>query len=383
MPETLSEASMFQFKSFLAQLEYASVNLESPPTIRVQSISTKSKVDFVGRSWRNRRHKDSESNEFAKEIVEAVNDLEASTEDLHVHLQVSIDGKASEYSQMDVGNMSNRNQGGKKSIDKSTSYRLLSPFWSFDDIALASKTSAEIQRALALVQFKDLIYEEWGMKEVEPFPICALNFFGPSGTGKTMAAHAVAHQLERNLLMLSVAEIESKYVGESPKNLADAFEFAKSMKAVLFFDEADSILGKRIPGVSQGSEQAINSLRSQMLVSLDSFEGIAIFATNLVATYDFAFANRIHHVQFHMPGYDERRQIWGKHLPPKLPVESEINLNKLAAISEGFSGRDIKNTVTSAIGRIVLEARDILEEEDLLSAIAATKSKVSVEKESV
>ena len=164
-------------------------------------------------------------------------------------------------------------------------------------------------------------------------------------------------------------------MGESPKNLAGAFRFAEAVGAILFFDEADAFLGKRIANVSQGSEQAINSMRSQMLVSLDRFKGVVIFATNFVAAYDPAFGNRMHQIEFKLPGPDERTKIWQRHLPANLPISGEIDYLSLSVKSDGFSGRDIKNTVLQAIANVLINGKFEVAQHDLLDAIEDLKRK--------
>lgn len=232
--------------------------------------------------------------------------------------------------------------------------RSMRPKYSFDQMILNDALLREIKVALMTIQKQHQIYHEWGFAEIDATPKAILNFYGPPGTGKTMAAHAVAHELNAPIIALNYAEIESKFVGDAPKNLVAAFEQASLEQAVLFFDEADSFLGKRIADVSSGSEQAINSLRSQMLILLEEFEGVVIFATNLVGNYDEAFESRIlKHLEFTLPNGPTRAQLIKKMIPSKLPLApgtlSESQLKELAEISEGFAGRELKNAVLDAI----------------------------------
>ena len=180
-----------------------------------------------------------------------------------------------------------------------------------------------------------------------------LNFYGPPGTGKTMCAHAIANFLQRPLLSLNYSEIESKYVGEAPKNLQQAFDVAKEYNCVMFFDEADSFLGKRIENVTQGADQALNSLRSQMLILLEEFSGVVLFATNLVTNFDKAFESRIlKHIKFELPNEEARTRIISKMLPKQLPFSSNYSFEDLQLISkeaEGFSGREIKSAILETL----------------------------------
>lgn len=180
-----------------------------------------------------------------------------------------------------------------------------------------------------------------------------MNFYGPPGTGKTMCAHAIANALGKKLLALNYSEIESKYVGDAPKNLQRAFEIATKEDCVLFFDEADSFLGKRIQNVSQGADQALNSLRSQMLILLEEHAGVVIFATNLVSNFDSAFESRIlKHIKFELPNEEARIAIIKKMIPAKLPMPvplTDEQFHELSKIIDGFSGREIKNAILDTL----------------------------------
>lgn len=241
---------------------------------------------------------------------------------------------------------------GKKA-DKGNDYvpvfMPVKPWYDFSQIILPKDTKDSIEENLKIIQKKDLIFSKWGFSEIEPVLKMILNFYGPSGTGKTMCAHAIAKKLDKPLLALNYAEIESKYVGDAAKNLKKAFDTAKDLDAVMFFDEADSFLGKRIENVSHGSDQAINSLRSQMLILLEEFSGIVLFATNLVSNFDKAFESRIlDHIKFELPDKKARAEIIKAKMPSKLPLErpfAEEDFLEAADLIEGFSGRDIKNAV--------------------------------------
>lgn len=243
----------------------------------------------------------------------------------------------------------------KESIksEEEPAYVPTTPLYSFDQIILPPEIKEEISAALNVLRYQDLIYNKWGFKEVDPIPKSVINFYGPPGTGKTMSAHAIARELGKSLLALNYAEIESKYVGEAPKNLIKAFNEAKKIDAVLFFDEADSFLGKRIKNVTQGAEQALNSLRSQMLMLLEQHNGIVVFATNLVTNFDSAFESRIlKHIKFELPNKEARKAIISKMMPSQLPMKealSQDQLEELAGICDGFSGRELKGVILETL----------------------------------
>lgn len=242
----------------------------------------------------------------------------------------------------------------KNSEDTVLNVLPIEPKFNLSQMVLSEKVEKELKDVITLVKLRKKIYDDWGFAEIDPIPRAIINFFGKPGTGKTMAAHALASEFGTKILILNYADIESKYVGDAPKNLMAAFNIAKEHNALLFFDEADSFLGKRIGNVTHSADQAINSLRSQLLMLLEEFNGTVIFATNLIKNYDSAFKSRIlKHVQFELPTKELRIALIKKMLPMKMPLENnaftEERFLELAEKSEGFSGREIKNAVLNGI----------------------------------
>lgn len=225
----------------------------------------------------------------------------------------------------------------------------IKPKYSFDKIILPQHVLDDLMNAVNIIMHRDLIFYQWGYNEIDPFARCIINMYGPAGTGKTMSAHAIADKVGKKLLALNYSEIESKYLGEAAKNLAAAFKVAKESDSVLFFDEADSFLGKRIQNVTQSSDQALNSLRSQMLILLENFEGVVIFATNLVSNFDEAFMSRIQkHIKFELPNAEQVAEILKKQIPSKLPLAHDLSqedYDRIGKCGEGLSGREIKNAI--------------------------------------
>lgn len=260
------------------------------------------------------------------------------------------------------------NENENDFVLKSQQYVAKDPQWSFEQIVLPDSVLDELETALNLVKYEPKVFGEWGLDKIEPFSRSALNFYGPPGTGKTMAAHAIASKLEKKILVASYAQIESKYHGEGPKNVEAIFIAAQRDEAVLFIDEADSLLSKRLQNVTQGSEQAINSMRSQLLICLEKFKGIVIFATNLVKNYDYAFETRIKSINFVMPDYETRLKIWKTHLLPTIPLDKDVDIEFLAKKYEDFCGRDIKNALVSACISAVVKGKEIVSQENLIKA---------------
>ncbi|WP_218841488.1 ATP-binding protein [Winogradskyella undariae] len=239
-------------------------------------------------------------------------------------------------------------------ISSSIGLRPVEPYYNLENVVLNKEIMEDVNSSIFLIKNQEKIYNEWGFSKIDNKPKLILNFYGPPGTGKTMTAHSIANEFNKTILLVNYSDIESKYVGDAPKNLDEAFKVAKENNAVLFFDEADSFLGKRIGDVSSSSDQAINSLRSQMLILLEEFDGIVIFATNIVKNYDKAFESRIlKHIKFDLPNKKERTEIIKSMLSISAPIEKKVfendSLNELAGISEGFSGRVIKNAVLSSL----------------------------------
>ena len=229
------------------------------------------------------------------------------------------------------------------------------PRENFERLQLPEDKIKEIERAVKRIELEREVFKEWGLYAIMPEPICALNFYGPPGTGKTLAADALANKLGKKIIRASYAEIESKYHGEGPKNVQAIFKEASEQDALLFIDEADSLLSKRLTNVTQGSEQAINSMRSQILICLEKFHGIVIFASNLVVNYDRAFVSRLTNIKFDLPDEEMREKIWKVHLLPtdgakvqlKIPLSDDIDFKALAKNYQ-LSGRSIRNAVVNA-----------------------------------
>lgn len=285
----------------------------------------------------------------SRELVKQVTAYVASRDDVEAALNgftLKIDLRMTKREPMPTPAAQPQTQQARK--DDLPVFTPIEPRYRFDQMILSDYVKKELEDAMKIVKYKDLIYNDWGFGEVDPVPRSILNFYGEPGTGKTMCAHAIAHSLGKPLLALNYSEIESKFVGEAAKNLQHAFETARDCDAVLFFDEADSFLGKRIENVTQGAEQALNSLRSQMLIQLEQFPGVVLFATNLVTNFDHAFESRIlKHIQFELPNQEARVSIIRKMIPSRLPMETltDDQLMEASALIDGFSGREIKSAI--------------------------------------
>ena len=226
----------------------------------------------------------------------------------------------------------------------------ITPRRTFDDVILPPTTHNALQTALAQVTQHELIFKRWGLGERHTSGLAlAFNFAGPPGTGKTICAEAIAHSLGRQLLVVRYAELESMWMGETPKNVAAIFRTARDEDAVLLFDEADAIATRRSTSVDSGAQRESNSVVNVLLQELERYTGVVIFATNLAANFDPAFERRIRtHVLFELPGETERARIWQVQLHPlRTPLAADVDFNDLARRYE-VSGGDIQNAVLKA-----------------------------------
>lgn len=164
-----------------------------------------------------------------------------------------------------------------------------------------------------------------------------------------MAAHAIAHALNKSLIAVNYSEIESKYVGETSKNLTKLFQVAKEHDAIIFFDEADAILSRRVTNMSNATDVSVNQTRSVLLTLMNNHVGLIIFTTNFIENYDSAFMRRIlSHILFELPDLENRIKLWHKYIPKNLPLYSDVNIETLAELSNDLSGSDISTSVLKA-----------------------------------
>lgn len=246
----------------------------------------------------------------------------------------------------------------------------------FSDLIFAPEVNRRIAALLCRIRHHRTLYEEWNLQKIDPQgKHVAVNFYGPSGTGKTRAAYALAAELGKPIIEVSYAELESKYVGVTSQNIEAAFAAAREHDAVLFFDEADSLLGKRLSRVTQASDHAVNTSRSVMLKQLDAFDGVVVFASNLVQSFDRAFVRRIlEHIELPLPDTATRTLLWQRFITPRITGRGTLDWAALATASDGFSGGLILDAVKLACARAVTTApadtAPVLLQEHLLSAIS-------------
>lgn len=197
------------------------------------------------------------------------------------------------------------------------------PCHGWDDLVLPADKEAQLRELCSQVRHRHLVYERWGFgrKLTRGRGISAL-FSGPPGTGKTMAAEVIAGDLQLDLYAIDLARVVSKYIGETEKNLSRIFAEAEHSNAILFFDEADALFGKRTE-VSDAHDRYANIETSFLLQRMEEYTGVIILASNLSENMDDAFLRRIRFVvEFPFPDAASRLAIWKAHFPGDAPVEA-------------------------------------------------------------
>jgi hypothetical protein len=216
----------------------------------------------------------------------------------------------------------------------------------WDDLVLLGP-QRQILREIALhVRNRFTVHEQWGFSRnsARDLGISTL-FSGPSGTGKTMAAEVLANELHLDLYRIDLSQVVSKYIGETEKNLARVFEAAEGGGAILLFDEADALFGKRSE-VKDSHDRYANIEISYLLQRMESYRGLAILTTNMKSALDSAFLRRIRFViQFPFPDAVLRAEIWRRIFPAQTPTNG-LDINRLAQLN--IAGGSIRNIAVRA-----------------------------------
>ncbi|MFN0076612.1 MAG: ATP-binding protein [Prosthecobacter sp.] len=217
-----------------------------------------------------------------------------------------------------------------------------------DKLILHPEVKRDIHAGLRALEIRADQERIWNLSAIQPQQgRCILNFYGPPGTGKTRAALGIALRLSKPLYQIDYSAVISKYLGDTAKHIALAFKQAREQDAVLFFDEADSLLSKRV-ATGESCSTSINQNRNCLMQELDRFDGVVIVTTNLFENYDPALLRRIQrHIKFRLPDASMRRELFALHLPN--PDRVKADYATLAALSRGLSGGDILNVCLNAI----------------------------------
>lgn len=217
----------------------------------------------------------------------------------------------------------------------------------WDQLVLPSEQSNLLHQITDQISCRNRVYEDWGFREQmnRGLGISAL-FAGESGTGKTMAAEVIANALELDLYRIDLSSVVSKYIGETEKNLRKLFDAAEDSGAILFFDEADALFGKRSE-VKDSHDRYANIEINYLLQRMESYRGLAILASNMKTSLDKAFVRRLRFiVDFPFPGIEERTEIWQKIFPLEAPLDKNIDYPRLAKLN--LTGGNIHNVALNA-----------------------------------
>jgi hypothetical protein len=225
---------------------------------------------------------------------------------------------------------------------------LLRPTATWDRLVLARDRMDQLREAVARLRHQTTVFDQWGFPDGRPGSRgVRLLFAGPPGTGKSLAAEAMAAELGLDLLTVDLSRLVSKWLGETEKNLAKVFERAERTQAVLLFDEADALFAKRTD-VADAHDRYANLETAYLLSRLERFDGLAILATNLKDQIDPAFIRRLECViDFNEPGIGERERLWLSHLPAGAPVADDVILAELAELYP-IAGGLIRNASLAA-----------------------------------
>jgi hypothetical protein len=218
----------------------------------------------------------------------------------------------------------------------------------WQDVVLPNDQIESIVELMARVRGRHKVYEQWGFgaKVGKGLGVSAL-FSGPPGTGKTMVAGLIAKELGLELYQVDISKIVSKYIGETEKNLASLFDAAEAGHAILLFDEADSLFGKRTD-VKSSNDRYANFETNYLLQRLETFTGICLLTSNHESNMDPAFQRRLSlHLRFELPDADERAKLWQAVLPASAPLAGVIDFAALGR-RYAMSGGYIKNAALRA-----------------------------------
>jgi len=219
--------------------------------------------------------------------------------------------------------------------------------YTFDDVILPARSVRQLRDVCRAIELRHIVHGQWGLARRMSGSGVAVLFTGPSGTGKTMSASILARELGLEMFRIDLSAVVSKYIGETEKNLERIFTAAQSSSAVLFFDEADALFGKRSE-VKDAHDRYANIETAYLLQRMESYDGIVILATNLGRNIDDAFARRMFDtIEFPLPNAADRLRIWNALLSVDVPVADDVDRTFLARRFE-LSGGNIRNIVVAA-----------------------------------
>lgn len=232
--------------------------------------------------------------------------------------------------------------------DLASMAKKITPVYQWNDLILPAETKQQLMEICQQAVHREHVMREWGFgRKISHGKGITVAFVGLSGTGKTMAAEVISNELGYDLFKIDLSGVVSKYVGETEKNLDKIFTAAEKANAILFFDEADALFGKRTE-VHDAHDRYANIETSYLLQKMEEYEGLTILATNLQQNLDQAFIRRISYTaHFPFPDQKHRLMIWQGIWPDETPLNDDLSLDKLAEHFK-LNGGNIKNIAIAA-----------------------------------
>lgn len=245
--------------------------------------------------------------------------------------------------------------------------KLVTTKMEWDDLILNPKTAQPIHDIKIWLHHNTAFMQDWQMdKKIKP-GFRAL-FYGPSGTGKTLAATLLGKQFQKDVYRIDLSQVVSKYIGETEKNLEKIFVKAEHKEWILFFDEADALFGKR-SNVQNAHDKYANQEVSYLLQRVEDFPGLIILASNFKTNIDQAFIRRFNSIiHFPMPNKEERLNLWKSSVPPKATLAEDIDLIAIAAKYE-LSGSAIVSVIHYASLQTIYKKCTVISKADILEGI--------------
>jgi len=233
----------------------------------------------------------------------------------------------------------------------------LDPIATWDDIVLPEEETRLLHQISDQLSFRSKVYDDWGFRAMMNRGLgISVLFVGESGTGKTMAAEVLANELKLDLYRIDLSAVMSKYIGETEKNLRRLFDAMEGSGAILFFDEADALFGKRSE-VKDSHDRYANIEINYLLQRIEAYRGLAILATNMKSALDQAFMRRLRFtVEFRFPGLFERKLIWKRSFPKETPT-IDLDYDRLARLN--ITGGSIRNIALNAAFLAAAEGRPV------------------------
>lgn len=238
----------------------------------------------------------------------------------------------------------------------------------WEDLVLNEDTLGQLTEIKIWLAHGKTLLQEWGMGRKVKRGYRAL-FYGPPGTGKTLTASLLGKYYMRPVFRVDLSMVISKFIGETEKNLSLLFDKASSKNWILFFDEADALLGKRTQ-IRDAHDKYANQEAAYLLQRIEDFDGLVVLATNLKENIDEAFIRRFQSiVHFPFPGQKERLELWEKAFPPQIRLAENIDLNQIAKKYK-LNGANILNITQYCCLMALHYEIDVLREELLLLGIS-------------